>query len=569
MPIRNATISDLLRRYAAALHLEGVDRFKIKAYRRAADTIETLPVEVTTLLSRGENLKTLPGIGDAISAKIKEIVATGNLPQLDRALSKLAPDIRELADRPNLDPRRVQRIYKKLQINNLSELKKRLDSGEIRDKLGARLEFHVRQGLDERPRMLLWQAEKIAPQIERMLGAIDSITRVERVGSLRRRQETVGDLNFLVSGTDREAIFRRLSNLGTVLPQESGAADTLRVRFSGGYAIAVSFSREAEWGLNLLLKTGSDAHLRDLRATSNGSLLTVRALGADAADEIRVYHRLKLPFIEPELREGRGEVAAAMINRLPSLVEIDNLKGDLHMHTTASDGANSIEEMAAAAKARGYRYIAITDHSKSLAITNGLDEKRLFQQINSIDKINAKMNRFTILKSCEVDILADGSLDLSNSVLKELDFTICSIHSRFALNSRAQTERLMRAMDNPYFNILGHATGRLLLTREGYDPDVERLVQHAKERGCCFEINSSPNRLDLSDENARMAKLAGVMVAVNTDAHSINELNFIRAGINQARRAWLEPDDVLNAYPLAKLKKLLRRTARAERTRRA
>jgi DNA polymerase (family 10) len=271
-----------------------------------------------------------------------------------------------------------------------------------------------------------------------------------------------------------------------------------------------------------------------------------------------VYRTLGLQFIEPELREGRGEIEAALKKALPALVEVADLQGDLHMHTTASDGGNSIEEMAAAAQEKGYRYIAITDHSQSLKITNGLTEKRLREHIRAIEKVNARLKDFVILKSAEVDILEDGTLDYSNGMLKQLDFTICSVHSRFALNKEQQTERIMRAMDNPYFKILGHATGRLLLKRQGYDLDMERIMRHAKDRGCFFEINSSPNRLDLSDEHAKLAKQLSIKIAVNTDAHSIHELDFIAAGINQARRGWLEPADVLNTLPIAKLLKVLR-----------
>jgi DNA polymerase (family 10) len=244
---------------------------------------------------------------------------------------------------------------------------------------------------------------------------------------------------------------------------------------------------------------------------------------------------------------------------LPALVTLEQIRGDLHMHTTESDGANSIAEMAEAALARGYEYIAITDHSQSLKITNGLSQKRLLQHIKAIDKLNDKLRDFRILKSSEVDILEDGSLDYSDLVLRQLDFTICSIHSRFARNREQQTERIMRAMDNPYFGILGHATGRLLLKREGYEIDIKRIIRHATEIGCFFEINSSPDRLDLSDEHAKLAKDAGVLIAVNTDAHSIRELDFMSAGINQARRAWLSPKDVLNTRPVNDLLRLLRR----------
>jgi DNA polymerase (family 10) len=326
--------------------------------------------------------------------------------------------------------------------------------------------------------------------------------------------------------------------------------------------VTLHFTPLKEWGLAQVLATGSAAHLGELRTrfTKLRKPFTAKSLGKNAASELAVYEKVALPFIEPELREGRGELAAAAAGHLPTLVKVEDLKGDLHMHTTASDGANSIEEMANAAMARGYQYIAITDHSQSLKITNGLDPKRLRAHHKAIDKLNARLKGITVLKSAEVDILEDGRLDYTNSVLKDFDLTICSIHSRFALDKRGQTERLMRAMDNPYFNILGHATGRLLLKREGYEIDFDKVLRHALDCGCFFEINSSPDRLDLSDEHAKIAKEAGMKIAINTDAHAISELNFISAGINQARRAWLEPPDVLNTYSLAQLKKLLRKS---------
>jgi DNA polymerase (family 10) len=562
MPATNAQVADLLRRYATTLQLEGVDRFKIKAYRRAADTLETTSVDVGNLVSRGESLESLPGIGKAISAKIQEIVKTGKLPQLDKALSKLGPEFRELAVRPLLDPKQVLRVYKKLKINSLNQLQQRLASGEIREALGNRIEFHIRRGLDDRPRILLWDVRDFAPQFQGRLEELPEVSRAENTGSVRRKQDTIGDVNFLVAGNSAAAIFKRVGEFPGVLSHEKIGPREARFTFSSGRHVAVRHTVLKEWGLAQVLATGSAAHVKELRDrfTKLRRGLTAKSLGKDAASEAAVYEKAQLTYIEPELREGVGEIAAAATGKLPELIGLADIRGDLHMHTTASDGADSIEAMAGAAKARGYKYIAITDHSQSLKITNGLSPQRLRAQHRAIDKLNARLKGIRILKSAEVDILDDGSLDYENSVLKDFDLTICSIHSRFALNKQAQTERLMRAMDNPYFNILGHATGRLLLKREGYEIDFERILNHALDCGCYFEINSSPDRLDLSDEYARMAKETGVKIAINTDAHSIAELTFISAGLNQARRGWLERSDVLNTQSLSKLKKLLKRS---------
>jgi DNA polymerase (family 10) len=564
MTISNATIAGLLRQYAAILSVEGADRFKLKAYRRAAETIESLDDGVADLVKQASDLTELPGIGKAISQVVLEIVQSGKLSRLETSTAKLSPERAELAARPALDADKVSRIYKKLGIRSLKKLKERLDAGEIRDVFGARMDFHVRRGLDDRPRHLLWGVEDTAERIEAHIRQLDGVSEAAMTGSLRRKQDTVGDLNFLVAGKAAGPIFRGFERYGAVKSSSTRGRTARAFVLSSGITVVLKWTRQSEWGLSYILATGSAAHLSEIETRAKARKLTLTAAslskaGIDFRSERAVYKALGLQWIEPELREGRGETAAAAKRRLPSLVTLEDLRGDLHMHTTASDGANSIEQMVAAAKERGYEYIAITDHSQSLKITNGLTEKRLLQHMEAIDKVNAQLKGFRILKSAEVDILEDGGLDYSNSVLKKLDFTICSIHSRFALNREQQTERIMRAMDNPYFNILGHATGRLLLKREGYELDMERIIEHAKTNGCLFEINSSPDRLDLSDEHAKMAKDTGITIAVNTDAHSIHELDFISAGINQARRAWLEAPDVLNTRPLKQLLKLLLR----------
>jgi len=559
--ITNATIAGLLRRYAGVLALQGANRFKVKAYRRAADTIETSPESMAQLLSRGQDLAELPAIGAAISALIAEIVRTGMISRLEQAAGELAPGLLELAGKPGLDPKKILRLYKKLQIASPAELREKLDAGEVRTLLGQRLDFQLRQALDPRPRMLLWAAEKLVPGFKSYLASQCGASRVEPIGSLRRKKDTVSDLGFLVAGERASIIFKRFAGFGAAQSSVSLGRKEILFELSGGRSVKLIWTPEEAWGLAMLQHTGSPAHLEALkrRAAERKIRLTRAGLRKRAADEAQIYRALGLDPIEPELREGRGEIQAAATGELPQLVAVGDLKGDLHMHTTASDGAHSIEDMALAALKRGYKYIAITDHSRSLKIANGLSEKRLFQQIREIDRINAKLRGITILKSAEVDILEDGRLDYSNAALRELDLTVCSVHSKFALDSRRQTERIKRAMDNPYFNILGHATGRLLLQREGYAPDMEKLIAHASACGCCFEINSSPNRLDLSDEHARMAKEAGVKIAISTDAHSISELQFITAGINQGRRGWLEPRDVLNAFSLSRLKASLRR----------
>jgi DNA polymerase (family 10) len=563
-PVKNATIADLLRRYAAILRLQQADRFKIKAYMRAADTLEVLDAQATEFLSRGRRLEDLPGIGKAIGGVIRQILETGTFPALESALATVSPELAELATRPALDPKVALRVYKKLGIRSLEELRASLESGAIERGLGAPVAYRIRLGLDDRPRVLLWKAEPVARAITEVLLSQPDVSLVSTAGSLRRKKDTIGDLAFLVAGTRAAPVIKRFSHFGGVKSVDHPHTNSWIFQLSSALRINLTWTKEKEWGLAQILATGSTLHLDGLssHAATNNVRLSRRALiaaGVDIAEEKSIYTALGLEFIEPELREGRGEVEAAAHERLPKLVASEDLKGDLHMHTTSSDGANSIVEMAKAAQAQGYSYVGITDHSQSLKIAGGLTEKQLHTQLTAIDKINAGLTGFVILKSAEVDILEDGSLDYSDAILKELDYTICSIHSRFRLNKQQQTTRIMRAMDNPHFTMLGHATGRLLLKREGYDVDFGRIVKHAKEVGCSFEINSSPDRLDLSDAHARMAKGEGIKIAVNTDAHSVAELGFMSAGLNQARRAWLEPKDVLNTFPLSVLIRLLRR----------
>jgi DNA polymerase (family X) len=557
----NAQVADLLRQYATALQLEGSDRFKIKAYRRAANTIESTDQPVAKLARNRGDLESLPGIGKAISGMIQEIVRKGKLSQLDRAISKLSPELVELATKPLLDPKQVLRVYKKLGINSLAQLKSRLDAGDIRTALGSRIEFHIRHGLDDRPRMLRWAAREAVTGFLHFMQNEPEVIRVEATGSLRRRCDTVGDLNFLAAGKSAASILKCAAGFTGVLSRTLNRRVAASFKLASGTSLTLRYTTLNQWGYNQIMATGSLAHINALRKrfTRARKPFTAKLLGTAAASEQSIYEKVGLAYIEPELREDRGEIATAVAGNLPKLIELSDLRGDLHMHTIESDGANSIVEMAHAAKERGYEYIAITDHSQSLKITNGLSEKRLRAQHKTIDRINGRLKGITVLKSAEVDILEDGGLDYPNSLLKEFDLTVCSIHSKFALDKQRQTERLMRAMDNPFFNILGHATGRLLLRREGYEIDIERLFEHARECGCYFEINSNPNRLDLSDEHAKIAKDAGVKVAVNTDAHSIQEMKFVGAGIDQARRAWLEPADVLNTYSLVTLKRLLAR----------
>jgi DNA polymerase (family 10) len=528
----------------------------VKAYRRAAARIRTFAESLDEMVREGADLTRFAGIGEGIAAAIREVVLTGTLAKLDKLRGQASPAMADLSAHPRLDPKRVMRVYKKLGIASVEELKAHLESGAIEKVFGPRLAQHVRQGLTETHAMLLYHADELCDAIEAFLLGPCQARRAEVAGDYRRRLEIIEELVFLVETDDFPALIARLQRYGGRTPLLASEADAALFALSSGIQLRLQLATRKSWGFHMVWCTGSKAHLRKLTAVS-GSL---RQLKADSLPtETALYRKFGLSCIEPELREGRDEVRQAKTGQLPDLVRREDFRGDLHTHTIASDGSDSIEAMAAVARKRGYEYVGISDHSQTLKIARGVSIDDLWEQIRFIDQLNGRSRRFRILKSSEVDILADGSLDYPDDLLKELDYTVCSIHSRFGLGREAQTERVLRAMDNRYFNILGHATGRLLLKRPGYDIDMERIIENARRNGCFFEINSSPDRLDLSAGNARRAAAAGVMIAVSTDSHSTREFDLIRCGLDQARRAGLQKSSILNCQPWESLARLFRR----------
>ena len=555
--LSNAEIADRLGGLAQLLATNKENPYKVKAYRRAAAKIRSLSESLDELVRQDADLAEIPGIGDAIASAIREIVMTGTLRKLDTLRGQAAPEIARLADYPRLDPKRVLRIYKKLKIASIEELREKLESGEIEQALGPRMAQHVAQGLSETHAMLLYHADDLQVAIEAFLTSKCGVSVAQVAGACRRRVEVVQEIAFAIQTEDFPAVVRKMERYGGRTLLLESTTDLARFRLSSGIEVRLRRAKPGDWGHCLIAETGSEAHLRKLKAVT-GTLATVSAKGPFST-ETAFYSAFGMSYIEPELREGYDEVSRARQGTLPKLVTTRDIRGELHAHSLSSDGVHSIEQMALAAQERGYRYLGISDHSQSLRIARGVSIEDLWAQIRYIDKLNQKMKGFRVLKSSEVDILAGGSLDYPDEILRELDYTVCSIHSRFALNREQQTERIMRAMDNRYFNILGHATGRLLLKRPGYEVDMERIIAHAKASGCFFEINSSPDRLDLSDKHARSANEAGVKIAISTDAHSTREFGTVRYGIDQARRAGLEPASVLNCLSWLSLQPLFRR----------
>lgn len=570
--MQNADIARTFNRLANLLDIEGANAFRVRAYRSAAQTIESHPHALQEMVARDEPLTELPGIGRDLAEKITELINTGRLPVLEDAEKRLPPGLLQLMRVSQLGPRRVRQLFEELGIDSLEALKKAAREGRISalEGFGQKTEAGIlreAERIDEAPpRARLDQAHQAAADLIAWLEHAGDAQRISTAGSLRRGRETVGDLDILVSSDDGPAIMAHLMDYPEIAETVSYGKTKSTIHLHSGMQVDVRVVADESFGAALYYFTGSQAHNIATRKMATERGLKINEYGIYKGEkqlagrtEEDVLARIDLPWIPPELRENRGEIEAAREGTLPGLVTLDDIRGDLHMHTTASDGRASLEEMVRAAKRRGYRYIAITDHSKRLAMANGLDARRLREQMTEIDALNERLKNFTVLKGNEVDILEDGSLDLPDDVLRELDVCVFSVHSKFNLSREKQTSRILRAMDNPHVNILAHPTGRIINGREGYDVDIEAVLHGARERGVFLEINAQPARLDLADRWARMARDIGVALAINTDAHATEQLGHMALGVTQARRGWLEKKDVLNTRTVTQLKKLMRR----------
>ena len=570
MPVHNSDIVSIFDELADMLEIQGDNPFRVRAYRNAARSIAGLPMSVADMVERGEDLTALQGIGKELAAKITEIVKTGTLAKLKEIEERTPPELRRMMKVAGIGPKRVKVLYEKLGVKDLEGLRQAAEKRLIRELpgFGEKTEQKILDGIagaEKRgQRVKLVVAEEVARSLVGHLSKARGAKKVEVAGSYRRRCETVGDIDILAvcgEGSDIMDLFVNYEDVKTVMSHgDTKAAVVLRT----GIQVDLRVVPEESYGAALHYFTGSKAHniavrtlgvKRDLKVNEYGVFKGDRRIAGRTEEEL--YRQVGLPYIEPELREDRGEIEAAREGRLPKLVTEDDILGDLHVHTKATDGRHSIEEVAGEAMRRGYEYVAVTDHSKRVTVAGGLDSKRLIEQVKEIDRLNERLGGFVILKAVEVDILEDGSLDLPDEILALLDLTVCAVHSKFNLSRKKQTERIIRAMDNPFFNILAHPTGRLIDEREPYDVDMEALIEAARERGCFLELNGHPDRLDLSDIHCKAAKEAGVKIALSTDAHSMNDLKLMRFGVYQARRGWLGPEDVLNTRRLSDLKKLL------------
>jgi len=568
MPIHNGEISRVLNELADLLDIKGDNQFRVRAYRNAARSVETLPKPAGELLAEGTDLSSFPGIGGAIADKIQQLVETGTISQLDSLKKEIPEELLELLKIPELGPRRVGDLYRRLGVESVDDLRKAADENKIDDVpgFGKKLTDSIRRNLGklregtEERRILLSEAQEIADALVAYLRDGGEVERIEVAGSYRRRKETIGDLDILVIAESDSGIMERFVSYDGVQEVISHGDTRSSVVLRGGTQVDLRLLDAGSYGSALMYFTGSKEHNVALRSIAQNKGYKVSEYGiyrdeerVAGATEEDVFGALGMAWVPPEIRENLGEVEAARTGELPDLIDLTQIKGDLHAHTNWSDGMFSLDEMARAAMERGYAYLAVTDHSKGLTVANGLDEERLHKQVDEISRLNQGFSDFRLLAGTEVNINKDGSLDLHDDVLARLDVVVCSIHSNLDLPKEEQTERILRAMENPYCAIIGHPTGRRLGKRPGYELDLERIFEAAGKHGVILEINAQPERLDLRDAHARLAGKAGIPVAISTDAHSTRNLDYMRFGVSQARRAWLSATDVVNTRGVTEL----------------
>lgn len=570
MPVHNADIAAAFDEIADLLEIKGDNPFRIRAYRNAARTIGDLGGELRDQVEKGEDLTAIAGIGKDLAQKIGQMVITGRIAQLEELKQSLPAGLVDMLRLPGLGPKRVKLLYEDLKIQGVEQLAAAARDGKIRELkgFGEKIEAGILKAIETRQTEgKRFRRASVTPHAEALvkhLRATPGVKQVELAGSYRRARETIGDLDILVEAAKSDAVMERFTTYDEVQQVLAKGETKSSVLLRSGLQVDLRVVPAESFGAALQYFTGSKAHNIAVRKIAQAKGLKVNEYGVLKGEkqvagrtEKEVYAKLGLAWMPPELREDRGEVEGAAKGAPPKLIEAGDIRGDLHNHSTWSDGGNAIEEMAAAAQALGYEYFALCDHSKRLTVANGLDEKRLAKQIADIDKLNASFKGFRLLKGIECDILEDGTLDLSDDILKELDLVVVSVHSKFNLTREAQTARVLKALDNRYASILAHPTGRLILEREPYEIDIPRVIEHAKQRGNFLELNANPMRLDLNDVFCQMAKQAGVLISIDVDGHSTKDLANLAFGIGQARRGWLEKKDVLNTRPLKELLKLL------------
>ncbi|HMG01840.1 MAG TPA: DNA polymerase/3'-5' exonuclease PolX [Edaphobacter sp.] len=572
----NISIARILDETAALLEIDGADPFRIRSYRRAAEAVEQQTTQLATLVDDPKQLLAIAGIGKSMAASIVDILGTGSTPLRDELLKKYRPSMLELLRLPGMGPKTVALIWSALNVCDIDALEEAAKAGHLNKlpRMGEKFTVKLLKGIEDyrknSSRFRIDQAREQADRISELIREFPGIEEITPAGSLRRGRETVGDLDLLVTGPACEpgvvaAAVEHVASLPLIDKLLARGQNKVSFTLRNNFQVDVRLLPRASYGAALQYFTGSKMHNVALRqrAIKRGLTLNEYALVrvednsiVAAATEELIYRALDLDYIPPELRENSGELEAAASHTLPELIALTDIRGDLHMHTVETDGANTIREMAQAALDRGLKYIAITDHSKNLAMTNGMDDRRALAHIQRIREVDAQMQsqmhgQIRVLAGVEVDILGEGELDLADDTLAQMDIVVASVHSRFDQPVEQMTDRILRALENPYVRILGHPTGRKILKRDPYAVHIEAILKRASELGVAVEHNSNPARADLNDLHLRLAKQHGCKIVANTDAHSTAELDQIRYGITQLRRAWLTAADVLNTQPTA------------------
>jgi DNA polymerase (family 10) len=565
----NITIANFFHEIADILELKGEDPFRIGAYQRAAQTIESLTQNLEDI-SREGKLKEVPGIGESIAQKIEEILKTGKLKFLEDLRKTISPGLVTMLGIPGLGPKTIMKLNKKFGIETLEDLEKLLPLHKIckLEGFGEKSEENIKKGIElfkrHKERSLLGKVYPQGMAIVEILKKVDGVDRVDLGGSIRRMKETIGDIDLLCTATKPKKVIDVFCNMPQVAQIKAKGITKAVVILKTGLEADLRVVKPEAYGAALHYFTGNKEHNIRIRTLGIKRGLKINEYGVfevrknnlevriGGRTEEEVFRSVGLPYIEPELRENRGEIEAGFTGKLPQLIELSDIKGDLHVHTNYSDGHQSIEEIAEAAIKKGYQYIAITDHTKTVGITGGMDEKKILKQMKEIDTLNKKMPKnFRILKGVECDVKSDGTLDLPDKILEKLDVVLAAIHSKLGMD---QTERLIKACRNPHVDIIAHPTGRKLGERDPYQVDLDKVMDVCKKTNTLLELNSFWDRLDLNDVNCRKAKEKGVKISIGTDTHHLLEMDVIKFGVATARRGWLEKNDVINTLPLTFLK---------------
>jgi len=566
--MENTEFAKIFWEIAELLELKAENPFKIRAYQKAAQNIEGLSENLADIYQKGglKTLEEIPGIGAHIAGKIEDLIKTGIQKDHQKLLKEFPRGFIEMMRVPGIGPKTALLLRKKLKIDTADKLRKAVEKGRLKGLPGFREKKveNIKKGIALKERVkgkfLLSEADQYVHTLVRQLEKIKEVDRILPAGSYRRGEETVGDIDILVTAKKAGPIMKAFTHFPQVARVLSHGPTRSSVILKNDMQADIRVVLPKEFGSAAHYFTGNKPHNIRIREMAIKKGLKISEYGVFRGNkwiagktEEDVFRSVGLPFIPPELRKGADEIEAARQGKLPKLIELSDLRGDLHMHSTYSDGGNSIEEMAETARKLGYEYIAITDHTKSTRVAGGQTEKEILKELEHIDRLNSKLKGFRVLKGAEVDILPDGSLDYPDSVLKELEVVIAAIHSNFKMEREKMTKRIIRALQNKYVSILSHPTGRLIGKRDPYQVDIEDIIKAAKDTGTYLELNSFPDRLDLSDVHCKRAKEEGVLISIDTDAHAASQLGMIKYGILTARRGWLEKKDVINTLPLDKL----------------